>query len=274
VFGPAARLITINTANGQVTNRGTGPNRLDAVEFGCSPFPTDLAISKTGPADAAASSRATYTIVVTNRGPAVADQLIVTDTLPEGTSLVSASLSGGTCSSTSREVTCRLDLLAVGDSATMSVTIDTGNSESGPMVNTATVRSATRDTNLANNTATFRTGSPVVSAVNEPNNDDHEDEDVKDKKESEDQRRQRERTNASNRDDYVTEGNVVEVHQDEQRPYVVIANRDGLVTVMLLCGNQCPTIRVGDYLEADGEKQHEFLFEAESVTITRNGRGR
>ena len=29
---------------------------------------------------------------------------------------------------------------------------------------------------------------------------------------------------------------------------------------------------MGDYLEADGEKQHEFLFEAHNLTITRGGR--
>ena len=65
------------------------------------------------------------------------------------------------------------------------------------------------------------------------------------------------------------EGNVVEVHADEQPPYVVVANRDGLVRVSLLCGDQCPTIRVGDYLQADGAKQSEILFDATDVTVSR-----
>jgi hypothetical protein len=34
----------------------------------------------------------------------------------------------------------------------------------------------------------------------------------------------------------------------------------------------CRSIRVGDYLEADGEKQSEELFEADSVSIERRRR--
>jgi hypothetical protein len=33
----------------------------------------------------------------------------------------------------------------------------------------------------------------------------------------------------------------------------------------------CSSIQVGYYLEADGEKQHEHLFHADSVEIRRNG---
>jgi hypothetical protein len=82
-------------------------------------------------------------------------------------------------------------------------------------------------------------------------------------------RQDRQHTNQSNRDDVYTEGNVVEVHQDERPPYVVIANRDGPVHVTLLCGSQCPTIHVGDYLELDGEKQSEQAFDATEVTVSR-----
>ena len=49
----------------------------------------------------------------------------------------------------------------------------------------------------------------------------------------------------------------------------VIANRDGPVHVTLLCGSQCPTIHVGDYLELDGEKQSEQAFDATEVTVSR-----
>ena len=53
------------------------------------------------------------------------------------------------------------------------------------------------------------------------------------------------------------------------RPYMVIATRDGLVTVLLPCGQGCPTVRVGDYVEVDGTKENEQLFDAETVTISR-----
>jgi len=91
------------------------------------------------------------------------------------------------------------------------------------------------------------------------------------RKETETQRLQRERTNAAGLDDYRTEGNVVEVVLDADRPYVEIGTRDGRVRVLLPCAQGCPPVQVGDYLEADGVKVHEALFEAEDVTITRNG---
>ena len=52
----------------------------------------------------------------------------------------------------------------------------------------------------------------------------------------------------------------------------MIATRDGLVHVVLPCKPGCPKPEVGDYLQADGEKVHEYLFIAENVTLTRNGR--
>ncbi|MFN8523582.1 MAG: hypothetical protein U0821_10845 [Chloroflexota bacterium] len=61
---------------------------------------------------------------------------------------------------------------------------------------------------------------------------------------------------------------------DDGGPFVVIANRDGLVKVRL--GKQVGkiTVCVGDYLEASGVKQHELLYDAESVSVgkrTRSG---
>jgi hypothetical protein len=128
---------------------------------------------------------------------------------------------------------------------------------------TATATSTPTRTPTATPTSTPPPGPPVS-----PGDDDTDDK----PKETAEQRQQRQLTNQSNRDDVSIEGNVTEVHQDEQPPYVVIANRDGLVRVNLLCGSQCPTIRVGDYLQADGEKQHEQLFDAYDVSVSRAGR--
>jgi type VI secretion system secreted protein VgrG len=56
-------------------------------------------------------------------------------------------------------------------------------------------------------------------------------------------------------------------------PYVVIGNVDGDQRVRLRgdAKSMCSSIRIGDYLEADGEKQHEQLFDADEVTIRRGG---
>ena len=116
---------------------------------------------------------------------------------------------------------------------------------------------------------------PVPAPLPDANNDtgDKNDKDQSEK-ETEEERRQRERTNRANRDDEHTEGNIVEVHADEDPPYVVIANVDGLVKVVLLkdAATTARSIRVGDYLEADGEKIHEQLFEADDVSVKKAGR--
>ena len=93
----------------------------------------------------------------------------------------------------------------------------------------------------------------------------------KPQKETQEQRQQRERSNQSGKDDVYVEGNVVEVHADVAPAYVVIVNRDGPVKVILY-GDAAPaarSIQVGDYLEADGEKIHEGLFEASEVSTSR-----
>jgi hypothetical protein len=52
-------------------------------------------------------------------------------------------------------------------------------------------------------------------------------------------------------------------------PYVVIANVDGRQKVRLSkdAATSCPAIRVGDYLDAEGTKQNEQLFDADDVAI-------
>jgi hypothetical protein len=97
----------------------------------------------------------------------------------------------------------------------------------------------------------------------------------KEVEETEEERQQRERTNNSGLDDYRNEGNVVELCPEDEAPACVyIVNRDGKVKVVLLgeAAKSARSIKIGDYLEADGEKIHEQLFEATDVTIRRGGR--
>ena len=94
------------------------------------------------------------------------------------------------------------------------------------------------------------------------------------KKPTEQQQLQAVHTNRAGQDDYHTEGNVVEVHLDASRPYAGIGTRDGLRTVLLPCAvaADCPWLQVGDYLEAEGTKENEALFDGEDVTVTRGSR--
>ena len=117
------------------------------------------------------------------------------------------------------------------------------------------------------------------------------DQDDKDEKLTEEQKQQKERTNKLGSGDYRTEGNVAGVRCDlageipsvargevsfnrDDVPYALIATRDGVQQVRLLRETKslCASIQVGDYLEIDGTKEHEFLFDAENVTIIRGGK--
>ena len=118
-------------------------------------------------------------------------------------------------------------------------------------------------------TVTIRRAARATVSSASPGDDDTDDP----PKETKDERRQRERTNRGSKDDEYVEGNVVETRCDQPWPSVVIANRDGEVETRLVKEAQaaCRSIQPGDYLEADGEKQHEHLFDAHGVEVRRNG---
>jgi large repetitive protein len=76
----------------------------------------DLSIAKTA-GGATAGGSANWTIVVRNDGPSTASPVTVTDTLPAGTSLQSATPSQGGCNAAGADVVCDLGALAPGGSA-------------------------------------------------------------------------------------------------------------------------------------------------------------
>lgn len=116
----------------------------------------DLAITKTGsPNPATVGQKVTYTVKVTNNGPAAASGVTMTDTLPSSVTFGSASASQGSCSNSAGKVTCSLGSLAVGGSATVTITV-TPNTV-GTVTNTATVSSSAPDPNTANNSASATT---------------------------------------------------------------------------------------------------------------------
>jgi uncharacterized repeat protein (TIGR01451 family) len=94
----------------------------------------------------------TYSLAVTNGGPATATNVIVTDTLPSSVTYLSASTTAGTCSEASSTVTCLLGTMA--NAGTATVTIVTLAGAPSIAVNTATVKADQADPNLNNNTST------------------------------------------------------------------------------------------------------------------------
>jgi uncharacterized repeat protein (TIGR01451 family) len=143
-----------NTANATTTTPDPTPaNGTSNSSALVSPATTDVSITKTANTGRfAPGSNATYTIVATNNGPAVATNVVVTDVLPAGTTLVSATPTQGSCSGTTT-VTCTLGVLLPSSSASIALVVTLPQTY-GPVANTATVSSDNADSNPANNSAT------------------------------------------------------------------------------------------------------------------------
>ena len=118
------------------------------------PPTADLQITKSSTSAALVGVTFSYTVTVVNWGPTDATDVVVTDVLPAGVTLVSAIPSLGSCSGSST-VTCNLGMLTVGSSGwiTLSVTA----SAAGVYDNTASVTGSTVDGNSVNNSATATT---------------------------------------------------------------------------------------------------------------------
>jgi len=115
------------------------------------PFSVDFE-PEVGPEDFA------YTIVVTNLGPGLAEDVEIEDQIPAGLDVLSATATTGLCDIVGNLVTCSLGDLAVDASATVTITvripvdypIEEGK-ESFTIVNVATTSTSTPETDLSNN---------------------------------------------------------------------------------------------------------------------------
>jgi uncharacterized repeat protein (TIGR01451 family) len=114
----------------------------------------------------------TYTILVSNSGPADALAVTVADPLPTGTAFISCTVSQGSCANASGTVTASLGTVPDGGSATVTIAV-TVQVSSGAIANTATVDTSTPDSNPNNDSdtrvvvggATIPTLSPEMLAL-------------------------------------------------------------------------------------------------------------
>jgi uncharacterized repeat protein (TIGR01451 family) len=121
----------------------------------------DLTLTKSVSHDPATiGNNITYTLTVSNAGPAAASNVVLTDTLPAGVTFVSAIASQGSCSGTTT-VTCNLGTINAPASATVTI-VATVNS-TGTLANSASVTATETDPNPADNSATLN--SQAVAAV-------------------------------------------------------------------------------------------------------------
>lgn len=112
----------------------------------------NLGLTMTGPSSVTQGDTISYQLTASNAGPNDAAATQISDTLPSGTTFVSASPS---CTHTGNAVNCSLGTVANG--ASSSVTISVRADSVGSKTNSATVSSSTTDPSSANNTKTVTT---------------------------------------------------------------------------------------------------------------------
>ena len=122
----------------------------------------DLSVTKAdSPDPVRVGNNLTYTVTVTNNGPATAQSVAVTDNLPASTTFVScSSTGGGICSSGSgNNRTVTFASLAPGESETITfvATVNCSVANGTVISNTATASSSTPDPNSNNSSATATT---------------------------------------------------------------------------------------------------------------------
>jgi uncharacterized repeat protein (TIGR01451 family) len=135
----------------------------------------DVAVTVSGPSSVTAGSNATYTVTVTNGGPNAASGVVLTDTLPAGSTFVSMDQTGGSDAFTFAQSGGTATETAAADVASGSSDIFTlvvtapANATPGSAFNdSASVTATTADPNSSNNSATQSgtiVGAPADLAV-------------------------------------------------------------------------------------------------------------
>ena len=164
--------VTAGTASGTaITNSATvssstttdptnANNTASTTSNVASPTQSDVSILKTAsPEPVNQGTNLTYTLQVTNNGPAVATGVTVTDVLPSQVTFTSVSIPAvqGSCNYTSATTTvsCALNNMNVGALVIITINVNAATfSSATTSSNTATVSSTTSDPNLTNNSST------------------------------------------------------------------------------------------------------------------------
>jgi uncharacterized repeat protein (TIGR01451 family) len=166
-LGTAAGTTIVNSANvtSQTADNSPQNNATTTTVLVESAANSDVALTMSAsPSPVFVFSALTYTIQVRDLGLANATNVIVTDTIPAGTTFVSSTPSQGSCSG-SPTITCNLGTINNAASATISILV-TSPSSASTLSNTATVATTPADTVAGNNSSTVVTvAQPLACAT-------------------------------------------------------------------------------------------------------------
>jgi uncharacterized repeat protein (TIGR01451 family) len=150
---PNAVITLIATATSPTPDLHSADDRVVVRTVVATPDQADLEVEMTHTPDpVVAGGNVTYTAVVRSLGPATATTVTLTDTLPPGFALVSATPTQGSCAA----ALCSLGSLAPFSSVTVTI-IATSPSTTGEVANVATVSSDQPDPVPSNNTSSEST---------------------------------------------------------------------------------------------------------------------
>ncbi len=153
------------TPTGGIVNVPVGPT-CAAVVFKNRQQPqnADVSVVKTGPATAVFGGNLTYSLTVTNTGPATAQNVIVEDVLPQG--LTNPVVSGQGCAVNNGVVRCQVATMPVGEQRIITINVQTPqpqtNCQNQSITNTGTVTSQ-------NDNASGNNQSSLVTQLTCPN---------------------------------------------------------------------------------------------------------
>jgi uncharacterized repeat protein (TIGR01451 family) len=162
---------TVISDTASMSAAGGDPNSANnsaiATTVVASPSQSDVAIVKTAsPEPVDQGTNLTYTLQVTNNGPAIAQGVTVSDPLPAQVTYVSASTTQGSCLQSAGTVTCTIGSVSVGGLVIITINTTAATFSSVSIAtNTATVSSTTSDPNMTNNTSTATSTIQSPSAV-------------------------------------------------------------------------------------------------------------
>ncbi|WP_018681194.1 DUF11 domain-containing protein [Actinokineospora enzanensis] len=153
--------------NSSVSSPTTDPNTADNTATATAMVvPTaDIVVTQTASdPNPIAGNRTNYTVTVYNDGPSDAQNVVITDPLPAGVTIVSASPQSGTCATTNGTVSCQLGTVPAGGTTTVNLRVAIApDRAAGPLANTASGTTSTQQDNTANDAATVTTTVQRVS---------------------------------------------------------------------------------------------------------------
>ncbi len=121
-IGDAVNSITVSSSLNDPNTANNSDTETTAVED--EPESADISVTKVGsPNPATVDEELTYTVTVSNSGPDVAANVVLTDTLPAGAIFVSANPEQGSCDHVAGVVTCNLSNIAGGSDVVTTIII-------------------------------------------------------------------------------------------------------------------------------------------------------